>query len=87
MNEQELQQTLTALRAELDRLPESAAGREKMLGLLARVEAQLDPSIPSTPEETLLDGINQAATEFEVEHPKASALLQRIVHTLSAMGI
>jgi hypothetical protein len=87
MNEQELQQTLTALRAELDRLPESAAGREKMLGLLARVEAQLDPSTPSTPEETLLDGIHQAATEFEVEHPKASALLQRIVHTLSAMGI
>ncbi len=87
MDEQELQRHVTALRSELDRLPESSPGRDKLLALVARLEDQLDPATPSTPEETLLAGINQAATEFEVEHPQASALLQRIVHTLSAMGI
>lgn len=87
MNEQELQHTLSALRAELDQLPASAPGRPRMLELLARIEAELASSSTSPPEDSLLDGIHQAATEFEVEHPQASALLQRIVQTLSNMGI
>lgn len=87
MNEQELQRALSALRAELDQLPASAPGRPRMLDLLARIEAELASSSNAPPEESLLDGIHQAAAEFEVEHPQTSALLQRIVQTLSNMGI
>lgn len=87
MKEQELQRTLSALRAELDQLPASAPGRPRMLDLLARIEAQLDPAGTAPGEDKLLDGVQQAATEFEVEHPQASALLQRLVQTLSSMGI
>lgn len=87
MDSQRLHQDLNDLRRELDRLPADAAGRERLLALVARIEAQLDERSESEPRESLVRGIDEAAAEFEVEHPRAAGLLQRIVQTLSSMGI
>lgn len=87
MNPQRLHQDLGELRQELERLPADAQARQHLLALIARIEAQLDEARESEPREALVRGIDEAVAEFEVEHPRAATLLQRIVHTLSSMGI
>ncbi|MEQ1437973.1 DUF4404 family protein [Fontimonas sp. SYSU GA230001] len=87
MNLQQLHRDLNELRAELDRLPPDAPGRARLRDLAARIEAQLDASRPSEPHASLVHGVRDAVAEFEVEHPRAAGVLQRIVQTLSSMGI
>lgn len=87
MNLQRLHRDLAELRAELDRLPPDAPGRRSLLDLTARIETQLDESVESEPRDTLVRGVRDAVTEFEVEHPRAAGVLQRIVQALSSMGI
>lgn len=87
MNLQRLHRDLTELRAELDRLPADAPGRARLLDLAERIEAQIDESRDSEPRDTLVRGVNEAVAEFEVEHPRAAGVLQRIVQALSSMGI
>jgi hypothetical protein len=87
MDRERLHQDLSALRAELDRLPADAPGRERLLTLVQRIEAQLDEEVESEPRDSLVNGIDEDAAEFQVEHPRTASLLQRIVHTLSSMGI
>ncbi len=87
MKQQRLNQDLDELRAELDRLPAEAAGRARLLALLARIEAQIDDADRAEPRESLVHGLEEAVTDFEVEHPRAATVLRRLVQTLSAMGI
>lgn len=87
MNLQRLHRDLAELRTELDRLPHDAPGRASLLDLTSRIEAQLDESVDSEPRDTLVRGMRDAVAEFEVEHPRAAGVLQRIVQALSSMGI
>jgi predicted transcriptional regulator len=87
MNRNELQNTLAELRAELAQLPADAPGRERLAQLMARIDAQLDEQRESEPQDSFLHGVNEAAAEFEVEHPRTAGLLRRFVNTLSSMGI
>lgn len=87
MNLQRLHRDLAELRAELDRLPAEAPGRARLLDLAARIEAQLDASRGAEARDSLVRGVSEAVAEFELEHPRAAGVLQRIVQTLSSMGI
>lgn len=87
MSPQRLHEDLAALRTELDRLPADTAARERLLALIARVEAQLDAERDREPREVLVGGIDEAIAEFEMDHPRTAAVLRRIVDTLSSMGI
>lgn len=87
MDRKQLQQYVDELRAELDRLPDDAAGRERLHQLVARIDAQLDERRASEPQESFRQGMQEAVAEFEAEHPRAASLLRRVVDTLSSMGI
>ncbi|MEC9363468.1 MAG: DUF4404 family protein [Sinimarinibacterium flocculans] len=87
MDRQQLQRHVDELRQELDRLPADAPGRERLQQLVARIDAQLDEHHPSEPQESFQQGMQEAVTEFEADHPRAAALLRRFVDTLSSMGI
>ncbi|MES0873837.1 DUF4404 family protein [Sinimarinibacterium thermocellulolyticum] len=87
MNRQRLQEHLDALRAELERLPAQAPGRERLRQLVERIDAQLDEQRDSEPHESFLSGVREAVADFEAEHPRAAGLLRRLVDTLSSMGI
>lgn len=91
MSQQQLNTDLTELRAEIERLPANAAGRERLIQLAQRIERQIDESAKADAQEesedSLIDGINEAAADFEVEHPRTTGLLRRIINTLSSMGI
>lgn len=87
MDPQQLQQTVEELRSELASLPAGAPGRARLQKLVARIDAQLDEQRESEPQESFLHGMNEAAAEFEVEHPRTAGLLRRFVDTLSSMGI
>jgi hypothetical protein len=80
-----LKEDLAQLRSELNRLATDAPGRERLLALVERIEAELGAAPQRN--EPLVDGLSSAITDFEVEHPQATAILQRIVATLSSMGI
>ncbi len=80
-----LKEDLAQLHHELDKLTADAPGRERLLALVERIETELRESPQRT--EPLVDGLSGAITDFEVEHPQATAILQRIVATLSSMGI
>ncbi|MFA5940401.1 MAG: DUF4404 family protein [Sinimarinibacterium sp.] len=87
MNLQRLHRDLAELRAELDHLPAEAPGRARLLDLATRIEAQLDESRDSEARDSLVRGVREAVADFELEHPRAAGVLQRIVQTLSSMGI
>ncbi|SFF64950.1 protein of unknown function [Fontimonas thermophila] len=87
MDRQRLHQDLTELRQELEGLPTDAEARQRLLALIRRIETRLDVPSAAESRESLVGGIDEAIAEFEVEHPRAALLLQRIVHTLSSMGI
>ncbi|MDD3763376.1 MAG: DUF4404 family protein [Nevskiales bacterium] len=87
MSDPHLQKAIDELRTELEALPSDAPGRERLVALLEQVEAHAASDQGTVPHEPLVDGLDAAVTEFEVEHPRATALLQRIVSALSSMGI
>ncbi len=87
MNRNELQRTVDELRSELAQLPADAPSRERLAQLMARIDTQLDEQRESEPQESFVHGVNEAATEFELEHPRTAGLLRRLVNTLSSMGI
>ncbi|WP_169577430.1 DUF4404 family protein [Sinimarinibacterium sp. CAU 1509] len=85
MHQDRLKQDIAQLRSELNQLDADAPGRERLLSLVERIEAELGESSQRT--EPLVDGLSSAITDFEVEHPRATEILQRIVASLSSMGI
>jgi hypothetical protein len=87
MDRQQLRAHVDELRTELDRLPAGTVGRERLQQLIARIDSQLDEQRPSEPAETFREGMQESVAEFEVEHPRAAALLRRFIDTLSSMGI
>ncbi len=87
MSDPQLQKAVDELRDELEQLPADAPGRERLRTLLENVEAHLASEDAPILHQPLVDGLNAAVTEFEVEHPRATAVLQRIVSALSSMGI
>lgn len=85
MDEQDLVQQLEALKQELanSQLPEQS--REKMLGLIDRMEEQMHT--PDEDNETMVDQVEALLAEFEVEHPKITGMVNNLMVTLGNMGV
>ena len=82
MSRDELHAQLGQLRQELDKLAtDDSVARTRLDALINDIEADID-----TPER-LVDNIQQAIEHFEVEHPRATAILNDVMVTLSNMGI
>jgi signal transduction histidine kinase len=88
MSQQELRQTLHQLRSEAEGL----AGRdpnaaERIRQLIAGLERQLQSSGDPRQRESLLESLPTTIEQLEVEHPNVTAILSRLITTLSSMGI
>ena len=87
MSREQLQQSITKLRAEIDALaPNEAHHRERLGRLVTDIEAQLGDAVDDN-SASVLASLNDQISEFEVEHPRITAILNDVMVTLSNLGI
>lgn len=88
MSDEELRQSLEELRSELDRLEaEEAEVRERLNTLISGIETRLDEPGDTMHHTSLIQDLRQSISQFEVSHPRATAILNQIMVTLGNMGI
>lgn len=88
MSDEKLRESLQELRSELERLEtEEAQVRERLDALIAGVETQLEKPGDVTHHQSLVEDLRQSISQFEVSHPRATAILNEIMVTLGNMGI
>ncbi len=87
MAEKEINEALFALRQEVERLEQShPAVKERLEALLIKLETRLEAAEDDT-HVHLLEDVKQALTQFEVEHPRVTGILNDLMVTLSNLGI
>lgn len=88
MSKQDLQKTIDRLRSEVEGLtfrdPTSA---ERVERLIAGLERQLTNAGDAAQRASLLEDLPAIAAQLETEHPTLTAVLSRVITTLSSMGI
>ena len=90
MSHEDLQQLITELKAEIDALGENdQAARERLAALVADLERRLEDPQDADLEshDAFMDGIRETVERFEVEHPRATGVLNNIMVALGSMGI
>ncbi|MEL6551933.1 MAG: DUF4404 family protein [Cyanobacteria bacterium J06621_11] len=88
MSKEEVNQSLEALHAEIDRLETSdTAVKTKLLSLIETVEKQLQEPEDDAHKSTNLNTLPTLIEQFESDHPKMTATLSRLLNTLSSMGV
>lgn len=88
MTEDELHSKLEKLRAEIEKVASNdIEARERMNALLGEVEKTLDAAPGAEVDDNLVENIREAISQFEADHPRATAILNDIMVTLSNMGI
>ena len=87
MSEDKLRQELERLRAEAANLADDdTVGRERLNRVIEQLEKRLAED-QENDDETLFDQLQESISHFEAEHPRATAILNDIMVTLSNMGI
>jgi len=87
MSDEQLRQSLTELRSELERLEaEEAEVRERLDALIAGIETRLDAPGDSAHHHSLVRDLRRSTLQLEVSHPRATAILNRIMATLGNIG-
>lgn len=86
MPEQEIRENLERLRREISQIEEgNTSTRERLNGLIDDIETGIESD--ETQDQSLMESLQEAITQFETEHPRATAILNDIMLTLSNMGI
>ena len=87
MSEEQLRQSLTELRAELDRLEaEETEVRERLDRLIASVETHVDAQSNSAHHDSLLQDLRESILDLEASHPRATTILNRVAAALGNIG-
>jgi len=88
MEREELQQSLEGLRSEIRKLGEDdEAIKDRMRNLMADLERQLDDDEDYDEPEQLIESMRDHIERFEVEHPRLTGMLNRVMVALSNLGI
>jgi len=88
MSDEQLRQSLSELRSELERLEsEEAQVRERLDALISGVETRLEKPTDTAHHQSLVQDLRQSISQFEVSNPRATAILNQIMVTLGNMGI
>ena len=88
MERERLQQALVELREELDRLAiDDEAERTRLDALVADIEHGLENPGDRAHHDNVVAALEDAISRFEVEHPRATGILNHIMVTLGSMGI
>ena len=88
MSDEQLRQSLNDLRSELEQLEaEEAQVRERLDALISSVETRLEKPEDAAHLQSLVQDLRQSISQFEVSHPRTTAVLNQIMVTLGTMGI
>lgn len=88
MSQEKLEKELEKLRAEIENLSsDDTTSREKLNQLISDLEKVLQSSKEEEEDHGIVDNVREAINHFEAEHPRATAILNDIMVTLSNMGI
>jgi hypothetical protein len=86
MTNNKLQNDLERLRDEINHVAiEDVESRKKLNRIISDLEAKLETE--DEENDGLIKDIKEAIEHFETEHPRATAILNDIMVTLSNMGI
>jgi len=87
MDNESLKNDLEKLRIEVNQVAaNNPAARDKLIALITDLEKRIDSS-STEDDENLIEKIREEILSFEAEHPRATAILNDIMVTLSNMGI
>ncbi len=88
MTNDQLQKTLTELRAELANLKAGdEAAKTHIQQLIESLEQHLSEPANDTNRAVLRDNLSSAIERLEAEHPRLTLFLNQIMNTLSGSGI
>jgi len=88
MPEKILRDDIEKLRKEIESLSaDEDASKEKLEQLLQDIESGLESEEQDKNQSELLAGLKESVNHFETEHPRATAIINDIMVTLSNMGI
>ncbi len=88
MSNESLRESLEELRREVDGSDLRAEGaRERLLGLIGGLEKQLQDPEDADHHASLLESLKESIEHLELEHPRATSILNRIMVTLGNAGI
>jgi len=88
MPEKKIRDDIEKLRAEIKNLSaDEDTPKEKLEILLQDIESGLETEIQNKKQSELLAGLKESVNHFETEHPRATAIINDIMVTLSNMGI
>jgi uncharacterized alpha-E superfamily protein len=88
MSKTDLHHQLEQLRSEIERVArDDEQARKRMDDLLGEVERKIDESSEEEIDDNLMENLRETITQFETDHPRATAILNDIMVTLSNMGI
>ncbi len=90
MSQDQLHDLIAQLRKEIDALgADDEAARERLDGLIAELERRLENPLDEDLEapEDFMETLRETVERFEVEHPRATGIVNSIMVTLGNMGI
>ena len=88
MSKKELDKSLQDLRAEIDKLgAENDDIKEKIDTLATGIEGEINNLDNTKYIDSLIQNIQQHIEQLETEHPRITGVLNRIMVTLSGLGI
>jgi uncharacterized coiled-coil DUF342 family protein len=82
----QLNEALQALRDEINNLNTDESRKQSLNTLADQVEQQFDDSSNSG-NQGLIESLEETISEFEVEHPALTSIINRLLVTLGNMGI
>jgi hypothetical protein len=85
---QQLREYLEELNSTIGDLHAPDDDKNKLTGLIAEIELQLnEPMLVTGDPQTLVDQVENMINTFEQDHPRVSGILNNIMLTLSNMGV
>ena len=88
MTNTKLHEELERLRSEVNKVTDdNIDAKEKLNLLISDIEKKLDKPSDETHHRNLTENISNSINQFETDHPRATAILNDIMVTLSNMGI
>ena len=83
MPHKEIQKNIAALKNELEQTPQETSQFEE---LLERAKEGIERYTPEAVQDLVQD-LQREANEFEVDHPRITALINQVMTSLSNLGI
>ena len=84
----ELTDLVARLKTEIAALePSDQEARTRLQSLIADLETRLADATEDDDDEALMDSLRESVERFEVEHPRATGIINEIMVMLGNMGI